>query len=527
MLVQDYDTKYWHFSHPLIEATVYNSILRAQRQVLHSRAARALEEQWSGSEVEHAEDLAYHYQRANESDKAVTYLILAGEREAARFGNEEALTLFEQANELLTGIPAPRDKDRWRIAIGLGSVYLLIGNYDASVAALRSALELINKSTLSGSQQAELYRLLGEAMQRKGDQETALHYFAQALEVLGTPCDSQAEVEAARIQARLGWSNFLNGHIDGAEKACREALVWADRAGNPNALATVENLLGGIYYRQGDFSQASLHTRRAMMNWEEIGYTWGVATSLGNLGILEVSAGNWEEAEVNLQQSLESYQQIGDVESIARAHNNLGNLARDRGQLDIAEAHFRNSLAVAKPYQMAWHTANSTNGLAQSLLYKGKLEEAGKSLQEGITLAEEIKAQNILAEMRLTHAELFLALHELDSAEEMANLAACMANEGGNPLVEACAWRIQTECIRQRGETLQAQQALEMAWQAISGSPDPLETGRLHAQAARLELDLGNPELAKNHILEAQEIFTRLGANRDLRLLPQIPERGE
>jgi tetratricopeptide (TPR) repeat protein len=380
---------------------------------------------------------------------------------------------------------------------------------------------------LTCSQQAELYRLLGEAMQRKGDQEAALRYFAQALEVLGVPCDSQAEVEAARIQARLGWSNFLNGHIDRAEKACREALVWAHRAGNPNALATVENLLGGIYYRQGDFNQASLHTRQAMMNWEKIGYTWGVATSLGNLGILEASAGNWEEAQVNLQQSLESYQQIGDVESIARAHNNLGNLARDRGQLDIAEAHFRDSLAVARPYQMAWHTANSTNGLAQSLLYKEQLEEAGKALQEGIALAEEIKAQNILAEMRLTHAELFLALHELDNAEEMANLAACMANEGGNLLVEASAWRIQAECLRQRGETLQAQQVLDMAWQAISGSADLLETGRLHSQTARLELDLGNQEQAQTHFLAADEIFTRLGANRDLALLPQMLDRGE
>ena len=304
MLVQDYDTGYWHFSHPLIEATVYKAVLRVQRQVLHSRAARALEAQWQGNEAEHAEDLAYHYLRANESGRAIIYLILAGEREAARFGNEEALTLFEQANELLTGISAPRDDDRWRIAIGLGSVYLLIGNYDASVAALQSSLDLINKSQLSNAQQAELYRLLGESMQRKGDQETALRYLRQAWEILGTPSDSQAEIEAARIQARLGWSNFLNGYTEKAENDCRQALVWANRAGNPNSLALVENLLGGIYYRQGDFSQASQHTRQAMKNWEEIGYTWGVATSLGNLGILEASAGNWDEAQTYLQKCL-------------------------------------------------------------------------------------------------------------------------------------------------------------------------------------------------------------------------------
>jgi predicted ATPase/class 3 adenylate cyclase len=524
MLVQDPDKGSWHFSHPLIEVTTYNAILRVQRRALHSRAARALEMQWRGDEAEHAEDLAYHYQRADESDKAIIYLIMAGEREAARFGNEQALTLFEQANELLTGQSQPRDEDRWRIAIGMGSVYLLIGNYDASIAALQSGLEVISKSMLSNAQQAELYRLLGEAMQRKGDQEAALRYLTQALEVLGAPSDTQSEVEAARIQARLGWSNFLSGYTDKAEKACRDALVWASRAGNPNALATVENLLGGIYYRQGDFSQASVHTRQAMLNWEEIGYTWGVATSLGNLGILEASAGNWEEAQANLQKCLESYQQIGDVESIARAHNNLGNLARDRGQLDTAVAHFQNSLAVAKPYQMAWHTANSTNGLAQSLLYKGQLEEAGKALQEGIAIAEEIKAQNILAEMCLTQTEYLLARHDLEKAGEQAMIAAHLANETGNPLVEAGAWRVMSECQRQRGELENARQALEKAWQALSDSSDQLETGRIHAQAAKVELDLNNPVRARDHLGVAQEIFTRLGAAYDLALLQPMVE---
>ena len=65
-------------------------------------------------------------------------LILAGERAALRFSNEEALSLFVQANELLVSSEHPRDDDRWRIAIGLGSVYLLVGDYDASVSALQS-----------------------------------------------------------------------------------------------------------------------------------------------------------------------------------------------------------------------------------------------------------------------------------------------------------------------------------------------------------------------------------------------------
>ena len=64
MLNPTMEEDYWEFSHPLIEVIVYNSVLRAQRRILHQRTAVALENQWRGSEDEHAEDLAYHFQKS-------------------------------------------------------------------------------------------------------------------------------------------------------------------------------------------------------------------------------------------------------------------------------------------------------------------------------------------------------------------------------------------------------------------------------------------------------------------------------
>ena len=168
MLSHASEADFWEFSHPLIETIVYNTVLRAERRILHRRTAQALEEQWTGDEAEHAEDLAYHYGRAEVNDKALYYLILAGERAAARYANEAAINYFEAGDSLLTSLPETNDDLRWRIATGLGDVQQFVGNFEASVNALTTQLDRIEIAQISATQQAGLYRRLGETLLKKG-----------------------------------------------------------------------------------------------------------------------------------------------------------------------------------------------------------------------------------------------------------------------------------------------------------------------------------------------------------------------
>ncbi len=90
------ESGYLEFSHPMIETIVYNTVLRAQRKIIHIRTAETLEVIWSGQAWEHAEELAYHYGQAERYEKALGYLILAGERAAARHANDAAVSYFER-----------------------------------------------------------------------------------------------------------------------------------------------------------------------------------------------------------------------------------------------------------------------------------------------------------------------------------------------------------------------------------------------------------------------------------------------
>ena len=511
----------WEFNHSLIETVIYNSLLKARRQAIHLRLAQALEARWAGAEAEHAEQLAYHYTQAGESTKALTYLVLAGERAAARYANEEARSYFELAAQQLHSEIPVTDDFRWRIAAGLGDVYRELGQYAEARDALQAGLALAETGELSSEQKAGLHRRLGETALKQGDLETAHEHLAEALSILGEIPHSQARVEVARVLTDVAWIHFVQGHFDRARAACESSLAYAREADALSELASAENLLGGIYYRQSEWTSALHHTMRAMILREQMGYTWGVASSLGNLGVLAVSAGHWSKARSFFERSLTLRQEIGDMEGVAITHNNLGTLARDQGDLEMAESHFRESLAVARLFKLTYHIANAILGLAQVLLLKGEIEAARQALAASREQAAAIGAEDMLTEIYRVQAEIRLAESAWDEAQAAAEKSASLAAETGNRSLEAAAWRVLSEIALHRNDPNTAARALTKAQQALADVTDELEAGRVAAQAGRLHLSTGQFKQAETELRMAQEIFMRLGASLDLKRVEQ------
>jgi predicted ATPase/class 3 adenylate cyclase len=93
------------FKHALTRDVAYGSILVEQRRVLHERAAQAIEQIHHHRLEDHYSELAHHYGRSRNSEKALEYLWLAGQQAVQRFANAEAITHFSAAIELLQVLP--------------------------------------------------------------------------------------------------------------------------------------------------------------------------------------------------------------------------------------------------------------------------------------------------------------------------------------------------------------------------------------------------------------------------------------
>src|SRR5262249_32901119 len=62
------------FKHALTQEVAYTSLLQERRKTLHERAARAIEALSYSRLEDHYSELAYHYTRSGNTEKAVEYL---------------------------------------------------------------------------------------------------------------------------------------------------------------------------------------------------------------------------------------------------------------------------------------------------------------------------------------------------------------------------------------------------------------------------------------------------------------------
>ena len=93
------------FKHALTQEVAYGTVLQERRKALHERTAQAMEALYRATLDEHYSELAHHYSRSGNTEKAVEYLHLAGQQAVQRSANTEAITHLTTALDLLNALP--------------------------------------------------------------------------------------------------------------------------------------------------------------------------------------------------------------------------------------------------------------------------------------------------------------------------------------------------------------------------------------------------------------------------------------
>ena len=88
--------------------------------------------------------------------------------------------------------------------------------------------------------------------------------------------------------------------------------------------------------------------------------------------------------------------------------------------------------------------------------------------------------------------------------------------------MNAAARRLMAFSCLRRGLIAEARTALDQAWEAYSEAPDNLENGRLLALEMELAKAENNREKFDEFQIASTQVFTKLGAKRDLVLLEAV-----
>jgi predicted ATPase len=125
---------------------LYNRLDPVRRADLHEAMGKALETLYGEQAGELAVPLARHFEAAGMTDKAVEYLLQAGNRAARLFANEEAIAHYRRGIELLGSLPGTPQRARLELALQLAMGVPLIATRSFSdvetAAAYRRAIEL-------------------------------------------------------------------------------------------------------------------------------------------------------------------------------------------------------------------------------------------------------------------------------------------------------------------------------------------------------------------------------------------------
>ncbi len=122
------------FKHALTQEVAYNSLLIERRKLLHGRAGAAVEALYDGRLDDHLSELARHYQRSANVEKALEYLGRAGQQAIQRSSHAEAIALLSSALELLQALPETSEclERELALQLGLGSALRVAKGWSAS-----------------------------------------------------------------------------------------------------------------------------------------------------------------------------------------------------------------------------------------------------------------------------------------------------------------------------------------------------------------------------------------------------------
>ena len=217
------------FKHALTQEVAYNSVLVERRRHLHQSVGQAIELLYAGSLDDHLADLAHHFSRSGNREKAVEYLRRAATQALSRGASAQAVKDLEAARNLLKDIEAgiQRDQAELQILNPLGTAYIATRGYAAPE--------------------------VGPVFQR-------------AREICATVAEPQQQF--AMVFGNFAW-RIVRGEMDLALVLANEALAFAERHADPGMWMEALFLLGVALFYRGDFAGARDQYEKALALYDD------------------------------------------------------------------------------------------------------------------------------------------------------------------------------------------------------------------------------------------------------------------
>ncbi|HTG33387.1 MAG TPA: adenylate/guanylate cyclase domain-containing protein [Thermoanaerobaculia bacterium] len=448
------------FKHALTQEAVYQTLLKGRRQSLHTAAGQAFEQLHAGRLEDVYDTLAYHYSKAGDAEKAVSYLILFAGQAASRYAHSEAAQALREALVHCERLPeAERGRRRLELILQLAESLLPLARFPETLEIFLENQGLVDRlgdPSLAG----RYYFWLAHTYSYLGDQEQAASNARLSIEAARRSGDTATEGKAWYVLCR---DAFWSGRFSEGIEHGRESLALLERSDEPWWQGQAYWVAGFHHYVLGQFEEAFDKMKWAEAIWRalqdpRLDPSWST-------GYFYASLGDWE-------RGIEECQ---------------GGLKRAQDPLN---------------------TAAALGFLGYAFLEKGDLPRAIEALEDSTERLRQTGMLQLLGWFSAFLAEACLLAGRLDEAQDLAHQALDITESVRFRYGSGMAQRALGRVSREAGDPEGATRWLEAALESFQSIQAPFEMGR-----TRLELALvsgAGSEEAARQLGEARRIFTEL-----------------
>ncbi len=413
------------FHHGLLRETAYSMQLENELVKLHNIAACAIENIYPGDET-FFPDLAYHWDKAKDSETACFYLDRV--LQAAENNGDVKLSYkcIIRLRELLELLP---DREDQLIGIMIKEIKTL-----GIFARCKEAVELAERTeelALSAGNRKRYAEAMGMRAwlnSRLGNMKTALELNEKALEIHNELGYLRGIYESTGYLAAI---KFMTGHVSEARILFEKQLrVFEEMKDDDESNAKVYNNMASTAVDLAEKQQilekaidVAIHHNDKRLH----------SVSLGNLADLFHKKNQFEEAEMTYRKALAIAREIGDRYYISYHSCGLAILKTDKGDYSQAIKMLQDYYETSRDIGIRYGEAEALGFMAIALLKKGDLERALNTFDQALLILQELDYVHYIYFFKADKARTLFQLGRLQEAETTVQESNSLIKEQEKP----------------------------------------------------------------------------------------------
>ena len=488
------------FKHALIQEAAYHSLLLQRRREIHFRIGECIERLFADRLEEYYGLLAHHYSKAEEQERALKYLLKAGDHAVRIHATAEAVAYYERAMSLLDREREPTHTAG--VLMHLAGVVHYTGRYDQAREYFQQALALYEKVG-DPIHAAEACFEIANRLEVH-DLDAAFQYTLRGLEYVRDRPDACHQIIVG--YSDLAQLQLSRGNYEEAEEALRYALALAEETNDLDALWQCYRVLSIYHHSRGE-GQEALEAGTLVVHYIEQAEApvKDRIIALNNQACFAQRVGDLEAAIEAGEAGLALARRAGVFSEQVILASTLADIYNYTGDWDMAERVLEEGLQLLAQRPHPYHEVALHLVAGDTAYGRGDWERAIAHWAEAEEKSHTGTPQIFTAKLRACLAMAWVQQGGLEQAERWASAARALAEEREQRGALAAGWRAQGMIERARGAWEAGEAAFGQALALARELDDPVEAARTLLEYSLLLLAAGRVEEGQARLRAAEE----------------------